>query len=81
MRHVSVDSRTKPSYIEVRIKASKTDVFRRGVTVYLGTTGNDLCPVTAVPSYMASIQRLPTTGSGPFFRFSCGQPLTRDIVL
>ena len=64
---VSMDSRTKPSYIEVRIKASKTDVFWRGVTVYLGTTGNDLCPVTAVLSYMASIQRLPTMGCGPFY--------------
>ena len=65
---VSVGSKTKPPYIEVRIKASKTDIFRRGVTVYLGTTGNDLCPVTAVLSYMASIQRLPTMGCGPFFR-------------
>ena len=75
---VSVDRRTKPSYIEVQIKTSKTDVFRRGVTVYLGTTGNDLCPVTAVLSYMTSIQRLPTTGCGPFFHFSSGQQLTRD---
>ena len=46
--------------------------------MYQGTTGNDLWPVTAVLSYMASIQRLPTTGCGLFFRFSNGQPLTRD---
>ena len=51
---VKANSRSKPSYIEVRIKASKTDVFRKGVTVYLGATGNDLCPVVAVLSYMMS---------------------------
>ena len=51
---VKANSRSKPSYIEVRIKASKTDVFRKGVTVYLGATGNDLCPVAAVLSYMVS---------------------------
>ncbi len=36
---VRVDSRDSPSYLEVSIKASKTDVFRKGVTVVLGRTG------------------------------------------
>ena len=37
-----------PAVVQVRIKASKTDPFRKGVTVYLGRTDNDLCPVNMV---------------------------------
>lgn len=37
--------------VQVRIKVSKMDPFRQ---VYLGRTGNDdLCPVRAVPAYLA----------------------------
>lgn len=50
---VSVDSHTSPSYLAVRIKASKTDPFRQGVTIYLGRTNYRICPVAAVLSYLA----------------------------
>ena len=33
---VRVDSRVKPTYLEVVIKVSKMGVFRKGVTVMLG---------------------------------------------
>ena len=36
VKDISVDSHSSPSYIAVNIKASKTDPFRRGVTIYLG---------------------------------------------
>ena len=52
-----------PQFLEVTIKASKTDPFRQGVKVYLGRTSVDLCPVAAVLSYMT--QR--GVDSGPFF--------------
>ena len=38
---VKLDSRIKPSCLTVQIKASKTDVFQKGNTVYLGITGTD----------------------------------------
>ena len=59
--------------LRVRIKASKTDPFRVGVDIFVGKTGNKLCPVTAVLSYM--VRRGPSPG--PFFRFANGVPLTR----
>ena len=62
-----------PRVLKVRIKASKTDPFRVGVDIFVGKTGNQLCPVTAVLSYM--VARGP--GEGPFFRFDDGKPLTR----
>ena len=45
---VKVDSTSSPWYLEVRIKASKTDPFRKGVSIYLGRGVADLCPVAAV---------------------------------
>ena len=70
---VNVDNRQNPKWLEVHIKASKTDPFRCGVTIYVGATGKWLCPVASVLSYMA--QRGNKTGS--LFMFRDGFPLTR----
>ena len=57
---VKLDNRDKPSYLLVQIKASKTDVFRKGSTVYLGVTGTELCPVAAIVSIIwFSPERIP----------------------
>ena len=56
---VQVDSRESPPLVQVRIKASKTDPFRQGVTLLIGKTNDCLCPVTAVLAYMV------TRGSSP----------------
>ena len=60
---VRVDSTVNPQYLEVRIKESKTDPFRKGVT---GRADGDLCPVSAVLAYM--VQRGPD--KSPFFWFT-----------
>ena len=62
---IAADSVSKPTYLQINIKQSKTDPFRLGVKVIGGRTGNKLCPVAAVLSYMA----LRVLGSGPLFRF------------
>lgn len=77
-RHLSfedirVDSHAAPQFLEVRIKESKTDPFRKGVTIVIGRTGGELCPVAAVLGYMAA--RGPA--AGPLFHFSDGRALTR----
>ena len=59
------------------IKASKTDPFRKGVAVYLGASGAELCPVAAVLNYMVSRGSQP----GPFFLFENKRPLTRDRLV
>ena len=71
---VTLDSRESPSVAQVNIKASKTDPFRKGVSIYIGRTNNGLCPVAALAAYFASRG----SGPGPFFRFSNGSPLTRE---
>lgn len=74
---VSLDSQSEPSVVRVHIKASKMDPFRKGVYVYLGKTGNELCPVVAVAAYLAVRDRQ----SGPFFRFASGTPLSRELFV
>ena len=74
---VALDSADQPTLIQVRLKASKTDLFRQGVSVYLGVTGCDLCPVAAVLDYM--VRR--GSSEGPFFTFADGSFLTRDRLV
>ena len=50
---VRVNSRVNPQYLEVHIKASKTDPFRQGVSIYLGATHSPLCSAAAIHHYMA----------------------------
>ena len=49
---ISVESHHDPSMVAIRVKASKTDQFGQGVTIYLGVTKNELCPVTALLQYL-----------------------------
>ena len=44
-----------------------------GVDIYLGRTHKELCPITAILSYMS--QR--GSGPGPLFKFADGKPLTK----
>ena len=70
---VSLDSRETPSRAYIQIKASKTDPFRTGVTIVLGATGRDLCPIAALTPYLA----LRGPSLGPLFQFQSGSYLTR----
>ena len=71
---IKVDSRTSPSFLQVRIKASKTDPFRQGVSLYIGAADGPLCPVSAVLSYMVVRGDAP----GPLFIWANGRYLTRE---
>ena len=74
---VALDSLSSPTVVRVHIKTSKTDPFCKGVFVFLGITGNELCPVSAMSAYLAIRGRSP----GPFFRFQSGVPLSRELLV
>ena len=59
--------------LRVFLKRSKTDQYGRGTEVFLGATGNDLCPVEAVRAYVANRGAAP----GAFFCAEGGAPLTK----
>ena len=69
---VSADNPQNPRIVAVCIKRSKTDLFRQGVTIYVGKTDMPLCPVAAMLAYMA--MRGPV--DGPLFRFRSEEALT-----
>lgn len=74
---IAVDAGVYPAGISVRIKASKTDPFRQGVTLYLGKTGVDLCPVAAMVDYLSVRGSSP----GPLFQFRDGSALHRQQLV
>ena len=59
--------------LRVRLKRSKTDQFMRGVKVFIGTTGNDICPVNTMREFVTRRG----TAAGAFLRFTDGTPLTK----
>ena len=73
---VTLDSLTSPKVVQIHIKASKTDPFRKELMVYLGRTDNILWPVGAVTAYLAVRGQSP----GPFFRLASGAPLSREML-
>ena len=74
---LAMDDTAHPTTIAVRIKQSKTDPFRQGVTIFLGRTDTPLCPVAALLPYLA----LRGPGEGPLFRFRDGRALTRPRLV
>ena len=52
-KDVAVDCRRDPQIIQIHIKQSKTDPFRKGVKPSLGRTDNAVYPVGAVLAYLA----------------------------
>ena len=70
---VAVDSVRRPSFLQICIKLSKTDPFRSGVSLFVGRTGTDLCPVAALLDYLTMRGSKP----GPLFVFSDGRFLSR----
>ena len=53
LNDIAIDSAGSPSLIQVSIKQSKTDPFRKGVQLFLAKTGKNICPITAIMPYLA----------------------------
>ena len=71
---VSIDCRDSPSAVQILIKQSKTDPFRKSVYLRLGKTDSDVCPVKAIPPYMVIRGSKPE----PLFLTADSKPLTHQ---
>ena len=60
---VAVDNRTSPTLLTLQLKQYKTDPFRTGVTLTLGKSDKEVCPVTALMPYLA----IRGSAKGPLF--------------
>ena len=65
---------TPKGFLRITIKQSKTDPFRKGIDLYVGCTGTDICPVAAVLDYLQC--RGMSLGALFILKDSC--PLTRS---
>ena len=74
---ISVDSHVAPSCLSIHLKRSKTDPFGAGLTIHIGKTGNEICPVAAVLAYLAIRPPSP----GPLFIFKDGSSLSRPRLV
>ena len=70
---LAVDNPAQPSTLSIRLKASKTDPFRKGITLYIGKVPSNICPVAAMLAYLL----VRGQQVGPLFQFKDGRPLTR----
>ena len=70
---VAVNDKRNPTVVCFHLKRSKCDQFGRGVDVFIGRSENELCPVTAILSYIARRG----DALGAFFHSKDGQPLTK----
>ena len=67
-----MDSQSAPMVVQLTMKASKTDPFRKGVEIVLGSTDDELCPVLTLFKYL----RLRGSRAGPLFIWEDNTPLT-----
>ena len=77
LEDLATDSVIDPSFVQLTLKASKTDPFRQGVTITIGRTDEVLCPVSALFDYV----RLRGGAKGPLFIRPDGTPLTRSYFI
>lgn len=74
---VATNSRVNPTFIQLSLKTSKTDPFRNGTNIIIGSTQDALCPVTALFGYL----KMKGNSPGPLFAMENGTPLTRSYFV
>ena len=62
-----------PVRARIHLRFSKTDTAGAGADIILGSTGDSLCPVTALGNYL----QVRPSGPGPLFVSSGGSPVAR----
>ncbi|RXW11687.1 hypothetical protein EST38_g14168 [Candolleomyces aberdarensis] len=70
---------SNPTHARLNLPASKTDPFRKGVSIYLAAApGATTCPVTALKRLFAED---PSDPDGPLFHNPDGSPLSREFFI
>ena len=70
---LALDDPSSPNMLSVKIKQSKTDPFRQGVSLFVARGVSPLCPIA-----MLSYLKVRGTDKGPLFKFQDGRYLTHQ---
>jgi hypothetical protein len=76
-RDITIDSLAQPLLMKIHLKGSKTDQTKQGIDLYIGKTGSEICPMSAILPYLA----IRGQDDGPLFRLRDGRPLTRSVLV
>ena len=76
VRDIAVDVPLNPSCLQICIKASKTDSFRKGRNILIWPGSPPLCAVQPVVSFLERRGNCP----GPLFLFKNGLPSSRFLL-
>lgn len=74
---IAVDDPLKPDSIRIHLKRSKTDQLGVGVDVFIGRSGNSICPIEAFVNYVA----VRGSDAGCFFLLDGKRPLTKPVFV
>ena len=74
---VSFENQSSPPLMTLRLQRTKTDPFGKGVTIVLGSSGQPVCPVTAVRNFLA----IRPAREGPLLIHADGTPLSREWLV
>ena len=77
LSEVAINSRFVPTVVRLRLCRAKTDPFGRGLEIFLGVSGIEVCPVTALMRYLA----VRPPGDGLLLVWENRQPLTRTTFV
>ena len=69
-------SSSSPSCMKVALKASKSDPFRQGIVLTIGSFASKYCPVKALLNYLKVVH--PSHTAGPLFSYRSGKYLTKS---
>ena len=70
---VAVNDPAAPTMLKIHLRRSKCDQFGKGVDVFVGQSGNELCPIDAIVAYSTVRGNAP----GPFFCDKKGNALSK----
>eukprot|EP00731_Ephydatia_muelleri_P032875 Em0024g419a len=70
---VTFNHASQPTQLKIHLHVAKCDQFGEGTDVFIGKTGNTICPVDACLAYVAVRGASP----GPFFRMRDSKPLLK----
>ena len=70
---VALDNRASPTLVQITLKQSKGDQFRKGTQICLGKMTHAICPVQALVQYLVRRDGTP----GPLFVWPNNKALTR----
>ena len=75
---MTYDHASEPSMMKVHLRSSKCDQYGKGADVFVGKTGNTLCPVAACLAYLTVRGK---TEPGAFLLKSDRQPLLKPVFV